>query len=375
MFGEAVPSRRIVSIMGTRGVPASHGGFETLAERLSLYLAERGWEVTVYCQSAEPPTGGGPLVDRWEGVRRVTFGSSRRGPLSTVLFDWESVRHAAGEPGIKLVLGYNTAAFTGLLKLKGHKVVIHTDGIEWVRPKWSLPVKAWFYLNFHCGNLLGDRIVADHPALMEEYANASNRRKMTLISYGGDPVEQGGTEYIASLGIAPDRYFTVIARIEPDNNILTIVRAFSAKPRGYKLAVLGTLDNANEYHRQVREAASPDVVFPGAIYDQRRVKELRVHARAYLHGHFAGGTNPSLVEALWAGNAIIAHRNRFNTWTAGPDQFFFASESECSAAIDKVISDEAAVLRARRAARAWAERTFSWPVHLAAYEKLLDGLY
>jgi glycosyltransferase involved in cell wall biosynthesis len=366
-----VMSTKAVSILGTRGVPAAHSGFETLAERLSRYLVEMGWDVTVYCQAAEAVDG---KIDQWEGIRRVTFGSSATGPLSTIIFDWMSTRHAANEPSLKLILGYNTACFAALLKLKGRKVIVHTDGLEWLRPKWNRLIKVWFYLNFHCGNFLGDRIVADHPALIRHFANVFNRKKMSMISYGADPVLTHSSDYIRSLALEPDRYFTVIARVEPDNNILTIVKAFSTKRRGYKLVVLGTFDERKKYHRDIKEAASPEVLFLGPIYDAPRVQELRYHSRAYIHGHFVGGTNPSLVEALWAGNAVIAHRNEFNEWTAGPNQFFFGSVAECSDAIDLVIADEVAVQRARKSGKAWAEQTFSWPAQLEAYQALMEDL-
>src|SRR5260221_13849583 len=120
------------------------------------------------------------------------------------------------------------------------------------------------------------------------------------------------------MGLVAGNYLVSIAGIEPDNNILTIVDAYSRRPGGAKLVVLGNLDDRHPYHRAIKAAASPEVMFPGAIYDAATVQALRFHARAYCHGHMVGGTNPSLVESLWCGNAVMAHRNRFNLWTAGP---------------------------------------------------------
>src|SRR5262249_40163062 len=147
--------------------------------------------------------------------------------------------------------------------------------------------------------------------------------------------------------LSPQNYLISIARIEPDNNILCLVRAFSRKPRHARLVVLGSFAEDNDYHRAVRAAASDEVSFPGAIYDRSIVQALRFHARAYCHGHTVGGTNPSLVEALWCGNAILAHRNRFNLWTAGDEQFFFADEDECDQLIDRILLDDVAVARAK----------------------------
>jgi hypothetical protein len=180
---------KAVSILGSRGIPAGHGGFETLAERLSLFLVDRGWDVTVYCQESENSGTGRtePLVDQWRGIRRVVIATSGRTPLSTVEFDWACTRHAAGQPGIKLVLGYNTAAFAALLRSRGHTVVIHMDGVEWKRPKWSWPVKIWFYANFHCAKSVGRALIADHPELVEAYTRVYGRHKTEFISYGPAP--------------------------------------------------------------------------------------------------------------------------------------------------------------------------------------------
>src|SRR5207249_1956733 len=140
--------------------------------------------------------------------------------------------------------------------------------------------------------------------------------------------------------LVPGRYFVSISRIEPDNNILPLVNAFSRRPRGATLVVVGALDEAYPYHGSVKAAASGEVLFPGAIYDKTIVQALRFHARAYCHGHMVGGTNPSLVDSLWCGNAVLAHRNPFNLWTAGADQFFFADEAECDVMIDRILKEE-----------------------------------
>ena len=158
------------------------------------------------------------------------------------------------------------------------------------------------------------------------------------------------------------------------HSLLPIVEAFSRVYRGVSLVVLGELDEANSYHRAVREAASEEVLFAGAIYDPPTVQALRFHARAYLHGHKVGGTNPSLVEALWAGNAVIAHANPYNAWTAGPDQLFFGDATELDEAIETVIGDDVWVARARKAARLRAAQDFNWGDILKAYESELRVL-
>lgn len=352
-------------ILGTRGIPAAHGGFETFAERLALYLANRGWRVGVYCQEEVERVRDRVSTRTWNGITLITVEVALRGPAATLAFDAFCVRDAAARGGVCLVLGYNGAAFLPYLRARGGRILTNMDGIEWRRPKWPLPVRAFFYVSEWIAAWSSQRLVADHPAIADHLARRRPRQAIATIPYGGDPPPAELRP--PPLGLEPGRYLISIARIEPDNNILTLVEAFSRKPRGMRLVVLGTLKVGNAYHRAVEDAAGLEVLMPGAIYEPELVQSLRVHARAYLHGHTVGGTNPSLVEALWAGNAVIAHDNPFNRGTAGDGQFYFTDGDSCADAIERVIADDAAVATAAAAARARAE-SFRWDDVLAAYE-------
>jgi glycosyltransferase involved in cell wall biosynthesis len=352
-------------ILGTRGIPAAHGGFETFAERLALHLASRGWRVGVYCQAEVERVRDRVSTRTWNGITLITVEVALRGPAATLAFDAFCVKDAATRGGVCLVLGYNGAAFLPYLRARGGRILTNMDGIEWRRPKWPLPVRAFFYGSEWIAAWSSQRLVADHPAIADHLARRRPRRAIATIPYGGDPPPADLRP--PPLGLEPGRYLVSIARIEPDNNILTLVEAFSRKPRGMRLVVLGTLNVGNAYHRAVENAAGLEVLMPGAIYEPEMVQSLRVHARAYLHGHTVGGTNPSLVEALWAGNAVIAHDNPFNRGTAGEGQFYFTDGDSCAAAIERVLTDDGAVAAARAAARAQAER-FRWDDVLAAYE-------
>jgi glycosyltransferase involved in cell wall biosynthesis len=363
-----------VLVLGIRGVPAAHGGFESFAERLALFLVARGWRVTVYCQDDVETVTQRYATDTWQGIERVTVQVSQGGALGTMAFDWHAVRHAARQDGVCLVLGYNTASFLALLRWHAKKILINMDGIEWKRPKWSAPVRAWFYVNEWLGAWLGHRLVADHPAIADHLATRRPRGAIATIPYGADEVVTASASQLASYGLESGRYLVSIARIEPDNNILTMVEAFSRRRRGFKLVVLGKFEDGNAYHAAVKSAASDEVVFPGAIYDPKIVQALRYHARAYCHGHTVGGTNPSLVESLWSGNALLAHRNRFNLWTAGAEQFFFTDTNECERMIERILIDDIAVARAGRMARLRAAVDFVWDDILRDYERELASL-
>jgi glycosyltransferase involved in cell wall biosynthesis len=358
-----------ILILGTRGVPAAHGGFETFAERLALFLVERGWHVGVYCQEEVSALTTRTRSEYWRGIEQIKVQVASTGPRATLEFDWHCVRDAAKRSAVCLVLGYNGAIFLPYLRLHGRKVITNMDGIEWRRPKWSLPVRAWFWLNEWIAAWTSHRLVADHPVIADHLATRRTRSATATIAYGGVQVTSAPQAPVRALGLEPDRYLVSIARIEPDNSILQLVEAFSRKARNAKLVVLGTLRDDIDYHRKVRAAAGPDVVFPGAIYDASIVQALRFHARAYVHGHTVGGTNPSLVEALWAGNAVIAHDNRYNRWTAGDAAVFFRDADDCANRMDEILADDALVDRCRSAARIRAETMFDWHDILTAYER------
>ena len=246
------------------------------------------------------------------------------------------------------------------------------DGIEWSRMKWGPVAKTWFWMNDWAGCWLGNHLVADHPQIKVHLTSRVKANKITTIPYGGDEVSNASTAPVQALGLTPGQFMTVIARPEPENSLLEIVQGFSAQSRGLQLVVLGNFSESNTYQRAVKAAASGEVQFVGAIYDKAVVQALRYHSAAYVHGHQVGGTNPSLVEALGAGNAVLAHNNRFNRWVAGDGARYFSGADDFSAALGALLSDSGAELQARRKfARARFEQEFTWLHVLQQYEALL----
>lgn len=363
---------KTINILGIRGIPAAHGGFETFAAELAPFLRDAGWTVNVYCQ-LEPDSSGNlapDFEDDWNGIHRIHIGSRSSSAAGTVAFDWRCVLDVLKRPGIDLVLGYNTAIFTVLQRLRGRHVIMNMDGVEWKRAKWSLPIKAWFYLNELIGATVSTVPIADHPEIARHLRRHGCTRA-EVIPYGSHEIAAAPAAPVEAMGLVPGNYMVSIARIEPENSILEIVQAYSARKRASKLVVLGKFQDDNPYHSSVRQAASPDVVFPGAIYDKDVVSALRFHAMAYLHGHQVGGTNPSLVEALGAGNAIIAHDNRFNRWVAGPGQFYFADSSALAELLDAIERGGVSLAEARSAARQGHGERFEVDHINRQYEALL----
>lgn len=349
-------------------MPAAHGGFETFAEQLSLYLVSQGWRVVVYCQDDRD---GDVIEDVWHGVERVRIPVNIRGPRGTIVFDWAATKHAAGHKDLCLTLGYNTAIFCGLLRLKGVPNLINMDGIEWARSKWGAVAKLWFWLNDWMGCWVGNHLVADHPQIKAHLKTRVADNKITVIPYGADAVSHASLEPVHALGLEAGKYLTLIARAEPENSVLEIVKGFSAKPRGYKLVVLGSYFADSAYHCSVKQAASDEVLFLGAIYDRTVVQALRFHCVAYVHGHQVGGTNPSLVEALGAGNAVFANDNRFNRWVAGAGAKFFKDAETFGLCMDELVSNPESLDALRAHGQSRFKQSFTWPVVLQEYEALL----
>lgn len=361
-------TRKTLRILGTRGVPAAHGGFETFAEYLALYLVAQGWRVVVYCQE----DGIGPMFeDTWQGVERVHIPVAQDGPKGTIAFDWYATLHAAKHKDLCLTLGYNTAVFCALLRTKGIPNIINMDGIEWSRMKWGPVAKTWFWLNDWAGCWLGDHLVADHPQIKVHLSSRVRTDKITTIPYGADAVNDAPTDPVQALGLSPSQYMTVIARPEPENSLLEIVKGFSAKPRGIQLVVLGNYQDSNAYHRAVKAVASDEVRFVGAIYDKAVVQALRFHSLAYAHGHQVGGTNPSLVEALGAGNAVLAHDNQFNRWVTGEGALYFSDADSFASCLDELHNQPSKLQTLRAAGQVRYRDAFTWADVLQQYEKLL----
>lgn len=360
----------VLRILGTRGVPAAHGGFETFAERLALWLQTQGWEVVVYCQLQ----GRGPItVDRWCGVQRVGIPVAVRGPLGTMLFDALAIRHAAARRHPCLTLGYNTALWCVALKLRRIPNVINMDGLEWQRAKWGHLARWWLRANEWIGARVGDHLVADHPEIERHLrARGVPASKISMIPYGADRVPEADAAPVLALGLRPGRYVLVVARLEPENSILEIVQGFVAVPGDRQLVVVGPMDATNEYHRWLREAADARVRFAGAIYERAIMRSLRYHALAYAHGHQVGGTNPSLVEALGAGSAVIAHANRFNRWVAGEAALYFAGAPDFARCLQQLEAEPALLDALRLASRARRDAVFDWEPVLRRYGALFE---
>jgi glycosyltransferase involved in cell wall biosynthesis len=360
-----------VHILGTHGVPAAYGGFETAAEHIGLYLYARGWRVLVHCQVP----GTGPIeTDEWRGLERVLIPEQREGWLGTASFDRKSIAHVlknAGPDDVCLTFGYNTGVFNLAQRLRRIPNVINMDGMEWTRRRWGLLRQGILLANERFAGLVGDVLIADHPEIATYLRRHFGKRRVVTITYGAAPVDDAPVDPLAGLGLEAGRYATVICRPIPENSLLEIVTAWSRQRRGIPLVVLGDFTRDDPYHASVLDAAGDEVRFPGAIYDPTVVSSLRFHSACYLHGHTVGGTNPSLVEAMAAHNAVVAHDNPYNRWVAGPAARFFRDADSLSAVLDELLPDPRARTEMGEASYQRFQEEFTWGRIGSQYEQAL----
>ncbi|GFO59664.1 hypothetical protein GMST_19890 [Geomonas silvestris] len=303
-----------LAILGTRGIPAGYGGFETFAEQLSVRLVQRGVEVTVYCEA-----GSGEGAASYRGVSLVYVPVWRLGPLTTILFDILCLWHARKSFDVVYMLGYGTSIFCFLPRIWGSEVWINMDGIEWARSKWNRLAKVWFKAMEAAAMWTPNRLIADAEGI-EMHLRSRHRRlpPISVISYGAPVVvEEPDPALIAQWHLVPREYLLVVCRLEPENSVREVVEGYLASGSALPLVVVGSTSPATGYVRELLQAGEGRVRFIGAVYHQERLQALRHHALAYFHGHTVGGTNPSLLEALGCGSLIIAHDNIFNREVAG----------------------------------------------------------
>lgn len=325
----------------------------------------------VYCQI---PGDGAIETDEWQGLTRVKVHEPREGWRGTVSFDRRTIRHAtaAHEPGdVWLTFGYNTGVFNVVPRLRRIPNVINMDGMEWTRKRWGVLKQGFLLTNERFAGWVGNVLIADHPVIAAYLRRHFGRRRVQTITYGAHEVTAAPTAPVEELGLTPGRYGIVVCRPIPENSVLEIVQAWSRRSRGMPLVIVGPFGDEDPYHVAVKAAASDEVLFPGAIFEPERTQALRFHAAVYLHGHTVGGTNPSLVEAMAAGNPVVAHGNDYNTWVAGPANAYFSGVDDLAATLDTVLGDEARRRAMGEASLARFREEFTWHKIGNEYEQAL----
>ncbi len=358
-----------LAILGTRGIPARYGGFETFAEQLSTRLVHRGFSVTVFCEAQ----AGAPAPESYRSVTLRYVKPPNLGPLSTILFDLQCLWLARKEFDVVYLLGYGAAIFCWLPRLWGTQVWINVDGIEWRRSKWGRFARMYLRAMESAAVFTPNRVIADAAAVKAELQ--SRHRHMppcSVIAYGCNIVESiPDPEILKEWGLACGEYYLVVCRMEPENHPYEILTAFNKLSTRRQLVMVGNSPPSKAYGKLLMSIRDCRTRFIGAVYDSTKLAALRYHSAAYLHGHSVGGTNPSLLEAMASSNLIIAHRNPFNEEVLGAAGFYFSNATDLACTLSRIDGHLSDFEGMRAAVRIRAGDVYSWDSIVSQYESLI----
>ena len=323
-----------ICIIGIQGLPASYGGFETLADNLCRNLFKK-FDFLVYCSLFNK----NKIFKKTRFYKRVFLPIKANGVFS-IFYDYVSIIHACFNSDKLLILGTSGSSLIPIIKIlfKDKVFINHIDGIEWRRKKWKKHTSFFLKLSEHIAINYSDLVIADNQGIVDyikkNYSKV-NTKKIKLISYGGDHMTQNKkVKKISILNFNNEKiyieeksYFLSICRIEPENNIEQIIKAF-INLNDYLFIGIGNWNN-NKYGKYLLEKYKnhANVIMARPIYNIQTVSKIRFNALCYIHGHSAGGTNPSLVEALFCQNPIYAFDVNFNRYTLF-DKHYYWKDSE-----------------------------------------------
>ncbi|MCH1882714.1 glycosyltransferase [Agrococcus sp. ARC_14] len=360
-----------IAMLGTRGVPAAYGGFETAVEEIGSRLAARGHEVVVYGDRTHPD------VSEHLGMRVVHLPSLPVKQLETLSRSGFATLHAlaGAKPDVAFVFNAANAPYVSLLRARGIPVAVHVDGLEWRRAKWGGAGRAYYRWAEARSVRTADALIADAPGIAEYYA-AEFGAPTELIRYGAPVLHSCSTAPLTALGLEPARFHLVVARFEPENHVLEIVEGYRRSGSTLPLAVVGSAPYSADYTRAVRDAAAGDdrIRLLGGVWDQSLLDALYAHAYTYVHGHSVGGTNPSLLRAMGAGTATIAWDVGFNREVLADDAWAFDSPEQLAAILAEAEADEPLVIARGLRSRERASRVFRWDDVADDYERLASEI-
>lgn len=327
-----------IGILGTRGIPNYHGGFEQFAEYFAAFLAEKGQEVWVYCSANHPYQ-----EDHFQGAHLIHCKDpeDKMGTIGQFFYDLNCIRDARKRDfDILLQLGYTSNSVWYRLLPKKPIIATNMDGLEWKRSKYNKGVRAFLKVAERWAVKSSDYLISDSKGI-QQYLEKTYHRESEFIAYGADLFRSPNEEALDPYKVTPGNYNMLIARMEPENNIEVILDGAVAAQDKVPFLVVGKQDvNAFGKYLVEKYKEHSHIRFLGGIYDLDVLNNLRYYSRLYFHGHSVGGTNPSLLEAMASNALIVAHQNEFNGAILEEDAFYFKTSDEVAQCIDQVTQKE-----------------------------------
>jgi glycosyltransferase involved in cell wall biosynthesis len=355
-----------IAILGTRGIPASYGGFETFVEHLSTRLVERGHDVTVYCRSHYVS----PRQIEYHGVRLKVLPTIRHKYFDTVVHSFISALYAVPERyDAALICNAANAPFAPILRLTGTPVVINVDGLEHKRKKWNWLGRNYYRLTERLATFLPNEIVTD-ARVIQEYYLARYNTPSTMIAYGAE-VERRPEPAVRQWRVEPNRYVLYVSRLEPENNAHLVIEAFKKVRTAHKLLIVGDAPYAHDYIKELRQRARGDkrIIFTGFVFG-KDYRMLQQNAYCYVHATEVGGTHPALLEAMGYGNCVLTLGTPENVEAVGEAGLSYANDDELAIQLQRVLRDGSLVSSYRSRAQERVKKYYDWERVVDRYEDL-----
>jgi len=357
-----------IAILGTRGVPASYGGFETFAEQLSTRLVARGHDVTVYCRAHYVS----PRQIEYKGVRLKVLPTIRHKYFDTVVHAFLSSMHAAGVGRFDAALICNAAnaPFIPVLRATGTPVAINVDGLEHKRRKWNWLGKNYYRVAERLAVWLPNETVTDARVIQDYYA-ARYGAPSTMIAYGAEVERRLDRAAVRAWGVEPNRYVLYVSRLEPENNAAMVIEAFKRVRTPHRLLVVGDAPYAHDYISELRALARRDrrIIFTGFVFGDA-YRALQQNAYCYVHATEVGGTHPALLEAMGYGNCVLTLATPENVEAVGEAGIHYSDTKDLAAKLQRVLRDGGIVGQYRQRAQARVRERYDWEHVVEEYEAL-----
>lgn len=356
-----------IAILGTRGIPASYGGFETFAEHLARRLVLRGHDVTVYCRAHYVS----PRQLEYHGVKLKVLPTIRHKYFDTVVHTFLSAIHAvSGRFDAALICNCANAPFSPILRLTGTPVAINVDGLEHKRKKWGSLARRYYRFAEYLSTLLPNEIVTD-AQVIQDYYLARHDAPSTMIAYGSEVERRPDREAVRKWRVEPNRYVLYVSRLEPENNAHLVIEAFKKVRTAYRLLIVGDAPYAEQYISSLKAQARGDkrIVFTGFVFGQD-YRALQQNAYCYVHATEVGGTHPALLEAMGYGNCVLTLATPENMEVVGEAGVPYIDEFDLTEKLQRVLRDGSLVQAYRNRAQQRVQTHYDWDGVVDQYEQL-----
>ena len=356
-----------IAILGTRGIPASYGGFETFAEHLSTRLVARGHEVTVYGRAHYVS----PRQLEYHGVRLKVLPTIRHKYFDTVVHCFLSAVHAVSARfDAALICNAANAPFAPILRLTGTPIALNVDGLEHKRKKWGWLGRRYYLAAERLATILPNVMVTD-AQVIQDYYMARYNAPSEMIAYGSEVERRPDRSAVRRWRAEPNRYVLYVSRLEPENNAHLVIEAFKRVRTAYRLLIVGDAPYAHDYITDLKDRARGDkrIVFTGFVFGQD-YRALQQNAYCYVHATEVGGTHPALLEAMGYGNCVLTLATPENIEAVGDAGIPYENEFDLAEKLQRVLRDGSLVQSYRNRAQVRVQRYYDWDRVVDQYEKL-----